>query len=508
MNQEKIPSPEKRPRQKFSLFFYNPVTYAGVCLTLLIFFAECFLFGIDFINPYSNVYLGLFTYTVLPPFLISGIVLIVAGALRKRNRVRKGLAEAQPKPFFFDPSVPQHRNAMLVFLVGGTILVAMTAIGSYKAFHYTESVRFCGVTCHKVMSPQYTRHQQSPHARVKCVECHIGAGVDWYVRSKLSGVRQIFKTVQNTYPRPIPTPVHNLRPARETCEHCHWPEKFYSSFEMRRQYFLTEGDNPSWLIRMLMQVGSEDKKNTGIHAHMYMDNDIYYAPDDERRQKISWVKSVDKQGKETVYTAPDSSYREKDPPAELVRKMDCVDCHNRPTHRFPAPYKLINEAMAAARIDPSLPSIKEKALELLSAQYPSREQALETISQKLTAFYQEQFGDQYPENQTRVEQAVGEIGRLYKDYFFPEMHARWDAYPDNIGHLVSPGCFRCHDGQHTSAAGKAISRDCAVCHTIIEQGPPGALEKNTDGLPFRHPVDIGDMWQEMNCYECHTGGSY
>ena len=292
------------------------------------------------------------------------------GALRKRNRVRKGLAEAQPKPFLFDPSVPQHRNAILVFLVGGTILVAMTAIGSYKAFHYTESVQFCGVTCHKVMSPQYTRHQQSPHARVKCVECHIGAGVDWYVRSKLSGVRQIFKTVQNTYPRPIPTPVHNLRPSRETCEHCHWPEKFYSSFEMRRQYFLTEGDSPSWFIRMLMQVGSEDKKNTGIHAHMYMDNDIYYVADDEKRQKISWVKSVDKQGKETVYTAPEgSSYREKDPPAELVRKMDCIDCHNRPTHRFPAPYKVINEAMTAERIDPDLPSIKEKGLELLSAQY-------------------------------------------------------------------------------------------------------------------------------------------
>ncbi|MBI5149214.1 MAG: NapC/NirT family cytochrome c [Candidatus Omnitrophica bacterium] len=505
---QRNPSQDKKSRPKFSLFFYNPVTYAGVCLTLLIFFAECFLFGVDFINPYSNVYLGLFTYTVLPPFLILGIALIFTGALRKRDRVRKGLAEARPKPVLFDPLNPQHRNAILVFVVGGTVLVAMTAIGSYKAFHYTESVQFCGVTCHKVMSPEYTRYQQSPHARVKCVECHIGPGVDWYVRSKLSGVRQVFKTVQNTFPRPILSPVHNLRPAKETCEHCHWPQKFYSSVEMRRHYFLSEGDNPAWFIRMLMQVGSEDKRNTGIHAHMYMDNDIYYVADDEKRQKISWVKTVDAQGKETVYTTPDSPYLEKNPPEELVRKMDCIDCHNRPTHRFPAPYGLINEAMFSERIDPGLPSIKEKGLELLSAKYSSREEALEAIRQKLTAFYQEQFGDQYPANQARVEQAVGEIGRLYKDYFFPEMRARWDAYPDNIGHLISPGCFRCHGGQHTASDGKTISRDCTVCHTIIEQGPPGALEKSTDGLPFQHPVDIGDMWQEMNCYECHTGGSY
>ncbi|MBI5415581.1 MAG: cytochrome C, partial [Candidatus Omnitrophica bacterium] len=315
------------------------------------------------------------------------------------------------------------------------------------------------------------------------------------------------KTVQKTFPRPIPTPVHNLRPSKETCEHCHWPKKFYSSFEMRRHYFLSEGDNPAWFIRMLMQVGSEDKKNTGIHAHMYLNNDIYYVADDEKRQKISWVKTVNGDGRKTIYTPPDSPYREKNPPEELVRKMDCIDCHNRPTHRFPAPYKLVNEAMFSEQIDPGLPSIKEKVLELLSAQYSSREEAAQAIRRKLTAFYQEQFGDQYPANQARVEQAVGEIDRLYKNYFFPEMKARWDAYPDNIGHLISPGCFRCHDGQHTAPDGKTISRGCTVCHTIIEQGPPGALEKSTEGLPFHHPVDIGDMWQEMNCYECHTGGA-
>ena len=135
-----------------------------------------------------------------------------------------------------------------------------------------------------------------------------------------------------------------------------------------------------------MQVGSEDKKNTGIHAHMYMDNDIYYAPDDEKRQKISWVKSVDKQGKETVYTAPDSLYREKDPPAELVRKMDCVDCHNRPTHRFPAPYKLINEAMAASVWTLTCRPSRKRPWSFYRRNMPPRARALEAIRRKLTAF--------------------------------------------------------------------------------------------------------------------------
>lgn len=497
------------PRYTFSIFFYNPITYIGAGLALFIFVIECLLFGFDFLNPYANVYLGLFTYTVLPPFLILGLILIPVGAWHKRRRVLKGVAVAEPKSLYINPTIPAHRNALIVFFVGTALLIVMTAIGSYKAFHYTESVQFCGTTCHQLMRPQYTRYSQSPHARVKCVECHIGPGADWYVRSKLSGVRQIFKTVQHTYPRPIPTPVHNLRPAEETCQHCHWPEKFYSSFELRRQYFLSsEKDNPGWSLRMLVHVAGKDTGTPGIHAHMYMDNDVYYVADDERRQVISWVKTVDKQGKETVYTAPDSPYKEKAPPPELVRKMDCIDCHNRPTHRFEPPDKLLNAAMAAGLVDPGLPAIKHRALEVLSAYYETGEQAEEAIRRKLTGYYQKELGESFEARKADVGRTVEQVVLIYKNNFFPEMKSRWDAFPDNIGHMVSPGCFRCHDGSHASFEGKIISHDCTICHTIIEQGPSGAVEKNIDGLPFRHPVDIADMWQEMNCFECHTGGPF
>ena len=172
---------------------------------------------------------------------------------------------------------------------------------------------------------------------------------------------------------------------------------------------------------------------------MYMNNDIYYAAEDEKRQKISWVKTVDGQGQGTVYTAPDSPYREKNPPAQLVRKMDCIDCHNRPTHRFPAPYKLINEAMFSEQLDPQLPSIKQKALEVLSASYASQDEAVDAIRRDLRNFYQKKFADTYAAQAVHVEKNIEAIVSIYKNYFFPEMKARWDSFPDNIGHLISRG---------------------------------------------------------------------
>src|SRR3990167_4617405 len=200
-------NPQKQ--NKFSLYFYNRTTYFGVYLSFFVFFIECVLFGIDFINDHHNVYLGMVTYTILPPVLLLGLFLIPFGALKKRDAVLKGKAVAHRQPIYINFSNSRHRNAFIIFVIVSTVLIVMSAIGSYQAFHYTESVQFCGVTCHEVMEPEYTRYTQSAHARVKCVECHIGAGAGWYVRSKLSGARQVVATVRNTFSRPIPTPVHN-----------------------------------------------------------------------------------------------------------------------------------------------------------------------------------------------------------------------------------------------------------------------------------------------------------
>ena len=490
--------------KKFSKLFYNAVTYIGVMIGVLVAVLEAFLFTLDFFDKGRNLYLGLITYLILPGFLILGLVLIPAGVLWKQRRIKRGLPNIELRRFRVDLAIPQHRNALLIFIIGTSVLVLMSLIGSYKAFHYTESVQFCGVLCHQVMNPEFTAYKNSPHGRVKCVECHIGGGADWYLQSKLSGTRQVLKTIVHSYERPIKTPVQNLRPAEETCKQCHWPGKYFGTLDFKRTYYPAEGGNPPWHLRMLLNVGGGGHQNYGVHAHMNLNRDIYYAAEDEERQNITWVKSVDKSGAETVYTAPESKWENSAPPPGAIRKMDCIDCHNRPSHRFTAPYRLLNDAMQYGDIDPDIPKIKEKATALMSKKYETTDEAVASIGKELREFYRTKYADYYAANRLKVENAIFQVIELFKKNVFPDMKVRWDTHPDNIGHLIAPGCFRCHDGEHRSSSGKTIARDCKSCHLIVEQGPASALEKNIDGLEFKHPGG-GDEWKEMSCTDCHRG---
>ncbi len=496
---------ENERRYKFPIYFYNWITYLGVALALFVFIVETILFGIDFFSPSTNAYLSLLTFCLLPPFLIIGLILIPIGALRKRKRIASGKSEAMPKAFVFDPSIPFHFNAFIVFFVGSTIFLAMTVVGTFSAYEYTESVHFCGTTCHHIMTPEFTAYSHSPHARVRCVECHIGPGVDFYVKSKLAGLRQVYKTVTHTYPAPIETPIKNLRPASETCEKCHWPDKSYTSVEMQKKYYAGKNtETPPWYLRMLIKIGNP---GTGIHSHMFVDKAVYYVADDVKRQKISWIKSTDKDGKELIFTSDDSPYKDKAPDPSLMRKMDCIDCHNRPSHHYQSPSVLINQAMTLGKINSDIPQIKSKAMELLSKEYPTNDEAVEEIESGLMSFYKEHYSGYFATNQGKIVQASKELTEIFKDNFFPAMKTRWDVYPDNIGHLNSTGCFRCHDGEHHDSSGNAISKDCRICHTIIEQGPAGQTQKSTDGLEFQHPFSDDGSWKDMNCSDCHTGGA-
>lgn len=492
---------------KFSVFFYNSITYLGVFLALFILLIEFFLFAVDFMAHGKNLYLGLITYIYLPPFLILGLLLIPIGAFWKRRRVRAGTSSVEPKTFRIDPSLPEHRNAIFVFTAGTTLLVFMTFVGAYKGFHYTESVEFCGVLCHKVMNPEYQTYLQSPHGKVRCVECHVGQGADWYAKSKMTGAQQAFHALTNSYEKPIQTPVKALRPAQDTCTQCHWPGKHFGVFDFNRVYYTSEAQDEPWRIRMHMNVGGGDRQPRGIHAHMNIENDVYYAAEDDKRQEITWVRSVDKSGKETVFVSPGSKWEAQPPAPSEIRKMDCIDCHNRPTHRFQAPYRLLNDSMQFGEIDPSIPGLKEKGMEVLSKEYAATDEAVRSIEEELKEYYRTKQADYYQENAARVDEAIRGIQRIFQNNMFPEMKVRWDTHPDNIGHMIAPGCFRCHDGEHRSAEDRIITNDCKACHRIIEQGPLGATEKDLDGVEFKHPVDIGDDWKTSACTDCHSGGA-
>jgi nitrate/TMAO reductase-like tetraheme cytochrome c subunit len=353
------------------------------------------------------------------------------------------------------------------------------------------------------MKPEWVTYTHSPHAKVACAECHIGKGASWYVRSKLSGTYQLYATMADKYPRPIPTPVKNLRPAQETCEECHWPQKFVGNLERTFSYFLGDETNTPFTVRMLMKVGGGDPTHgpmEGIHWHMNVGNRIEYIATDEARHKIPWIRVTDSQHVVTEYRAPKFT---NDVDRSAIRVMDCMDCHNRPAHRYQTPDNAVNLAMSMGQIDRALPFMKTNALFALTQPYTNENQALQGIATILAEKYPT---DKFAGVQPSVRAAIASVQKIYQDNFFPEMKANWQVYTDNIGHKDWPGCFRCHDGLHKTSDGKRTvkANDCKACHTILAQGKGAELDLMTpNGQKFKHPGDEVDG----ACNDCHSGGS-
>lgn len=474
-------------------------------MSVIFFTAIVVLFILDFTAKEVNPYLGAITYFVIPVFFIISLAMIPLGVWWERKRRRKH--DSIRRFPLIDFNNPVHQKWAYIIWGVVTVFFLLSVVGSYRAYEFTESVTFCGKMCHQVMHPEFTTYQNSPHARVACVHCHIGPGVGWFVRSKLSGTYQVYSVFSKKFHRPIETPIKNLRPAQETCEQCHWPRQFYGAIEKNHQYYLTDEKNSPWQTRMLLKVGGGIPpygKQEGIHWHMNIKAKVYYVASDQKRQIIPWIKVVSPDGKEEVFVDESSPYKADKPPQGEMRLMDCVDCHNRPSHVFKSPSAAVDEAMAYNAIDRSLPFIKREAMKALTGEYVSSKEATGAIRQKLEDFYRKQYAEVWLQKKETVEKSIQSIAQIYQTNFFPEMKVSWKEYPDNIGHWIFPGCFRCHDEKHKAANGKTLSRDCNTCHTIIEQGQPQALEKNADGLPFHHPEE-DESWKEMNCNECHSG---
>jgi nitrate/TMAO reductase-like tetraheme cytochrome c subunit len=486
----------------------NPISLAGVALAIVS-IANIFLFFlIDQIAIKPSPYIGILAYMVSPTFLILGLLIMAAGMLLER---RKHFTRGAFYPRV-DLNDPRQRSAAVSFVTFLVVFAVVSAAGSYKAYEFTESTAFCGLLCHTVMSPEYTAYQLSPHARVACAECHVGAGATWFVKSKLSGSRQVFATIFNTFPRPIPTPVHNLRPAQETCEQCHWPKKFYGDQFRVFTHYASDEKNTVRQIRMIIKTGGGDPATgapSGIHWHMNIGNKIDYLAADEKRQIIPYIHVEDQQGRVTEYYAKDSTLSRDQIKAQIAKgathHMDCVDCHNRPTHIYVSPDLSVDQSLLARRIDTSLPFVKQQAVTVLTASYNTTAAAMQGIATGLRDYYEKQYPDLARTKQLEIGNAITEVQQIFRRTSFPEMKLNWQTHLNNLGHFYSSGCFRCHDGQHVSADGRVISRDCNQCHTLMSE-TEGATSVAATALPnFQHPVDIGDLTQ-VNCADCHTGG--
>jgi hypothetical protein len=415
----------------------------------------------------NHPYAGILANLVLPVLFFGGLALIPIGVWYY-NRKRRLAGEGGP----ILPKGGELRK--LLIFVGLTTFVNLV-IGSqflFSAVSYMDSDAFCGQACHTVMQPEFTAYSNSPHARVACVECHIGPGAPWFVKAKISGTRQLFAVLFHSYPRPIPSPVQALRPARDTCEHCHWPRQFGGQKFFVHTEYASDEQNAAVTTVALMKIGGRTWNGTvGIHgAHVNATGRMDYTATDPKRQAIPQVTYTAPDGKVTLYNSTDVPAKSEELAKGEHRTMDCMDCHNRPTHIFQLPERALDLAMTQGSISPKLPFIKKQALEALKREYADRETAHREIAASLESFYQTKYQQIYAQDLSLVKGAVTSVQGIYERNVFPEMKITWGTYANNLGHTDAPGCFRCHDGNHTSADGRTISNDCATCHDLLAVG--------------------------------------
>lgn len=412
-------------------------------------------------------------------------------------------------------AAPKARRRRWLWILGAlVVLVILFAffIFSVELLHYTESAAFCS-SCH-VMHPENTAYENSPHARAECGTCHIGPGALAAFQAKMANVRYLWVYPTGRYERPIPSPIHSLRPVEVVCEQCHWPEKFFANRLVNLYRHAEDEQNSLTKIALLMQTGggtAEAGLGRGIHWHI--ENPVYYIATDEQRQDIPWVQA-EYNGVLTEYIATDSTLTQADIDRAEKRKLDCVDCHNRASHDFRRPSDSIDQSMAAGLIAADLPYVKQQGVEVLERGYETEEEAAQAIA-AIADFYRDTFPDVYNSRQADVEQAVAQLQSIFDRTTFPFMNVTWQSHRNNIGHRDFPGCFRCHDGQHLSKDNEAIRLECNICHAIPQVALPGQPIPTVSAWPPGNEPEshLTTTWLsehrfrfDSSCAECHTVG--
>ncbi|MBI2865958.1 MAG: NapC/NirT family cytochrome c [Chloroflexi bacterium] len=412
---------------------------------------------------YSNLtdtrpMMGVLVYTLLPLFFLAGGVIFYLGLHR--------WARNPGKYPVVDLNEPHLRRRVQFFLAAGLVEFSLLLVGGYELLEFTDSPAFCGTLCHEVMQPEYTTYQASPHARVSCTACHVGPGGSWLVKSKIQGLPLVVATVFNTYPHPISSPVENLRPARETCEQCHWPQKFTQDrLRVYRHFLPDEGNTPETNALAFKVGGGEPGQARDIHWHIA--SKLWLLTLDDTRRGVAWVGVEGAGGQLTEYINPELV--ERVTPQSIAagkRLMDCVDCHNRATHIFRSPDELVDDALASGRIDPSLPFIKKLAVEALTPTSAILEAAQAKI-ERITAFYQTNYPQLLVEKREAIAQAQAELSRLTPLVIFPQMKVDWQTHSNFLTH---EGCFRCHGELAKKGAREVngvVPAGCNLCHYQI-----------------------------------------
>lgn len=444
--------------------FRHPVALAGAILATAMALLFLVLLVLDASGYINNAYFGLLLFVAVPLAFVVGLLLIPLGVYLVARRKRRFPDAVAPDWPVFDLRVPRQRRLIGAVAALTLVNLVLLSIASYGAVHYMETSEFCGRVCHTTMEPQFVAHQSGPHARVPCVACHVGGGVEALVESKLAGTRQLWQVATGNIPTPIPSPIHNLRPARETCERCHWPEIFHGNEVSVFAEYANDEQNSETLTTVTLKVGGGSAKlgiGTGIHWHMNLDNQVEYITTDAQRGVIPWVRLRDRSGAVREYVV-DGTTQEQLAAGER-RQMDCLDCHNRPAHTFsPTPQRAVDQAIAEGRIPRELAYVRREAVAALKAEYADTQGALAAIAERLRAHYRANPSA----DAALIERAIAGTQDAWARNVFPAMKVTWGTYPNQIGHTDAPGCFRCHDDEHKSKDGRVIRQDCEICHDV------------------------------------------
>ena len=413
------------------------------------------------------------------------------------------------KNFFFPPQgSPRWVRILPYALLGFLTLIVLS--GAVWGWEYTNSPEFCGTACH-TMPPEFTSYLASPHARVDCVDCHIGKGfITTRVTRKAGDLRHIIATTFNTYEFPIRA--HQLQPARETCEKCHLPEKFSDDSLREIKAFNPDKENTPQTTYLVLKTGGGSKREgLGRGIHWHIENQIEYLPVDPEEQEIPYVRVYEDDGTVTEYVDVESGLDLSDVNEDELVEMDCITCHNRITHLVKTPEATVDELMNRGIIDPDIPEIRNVAVQSYSQIYDTTEIGLQGI-EGITNFYKTYYADYYAENQPKIDSAIAALQDAYAQSVYPEQNSDWTTHPNNVGHSDSAGCFRCHSGRHLSTEGESIRLECNLCHSIpvvagpgdfvsnieISRGPEPDSHKNTNWISLHR-----DVFDET-CSNCHT----
>jgi len=366
------------------------------------------------------------------------------------------------KRFVFPPAGSPLWVRVLPFAVAGVLTLGVI-YGSVEAWTYTNSSEFCGTTCH-TMPPQFSAYLQSPHARVQCVECHIGRDVFTTQFTRKAGdLRHVVLTITQEYEFPIHT--RNMRPARDSCEKCHFPEKFSDDSLREIRAYDENGTDPELTYLILKTGGGTEREGLGRGIHWHIENEVYFLATDFLEQDIPYVRVIDNDGSVKEYYDITSDFTPADVAGSTLQQMDCITCHNRITHDIPNPTEAVDQALTKALLPRSLPDIREQSVALLQQSYPDNDAALTNIA-TLETYYADLYPDIYNEREEEIQQAVGTLQEMYQQMVFPEQKIDWDTHPNNLGHKDFPGCFRCHDGNHLTGSEESIRLECNLCHAV------------------------------------------